>query len=139
MSNDLKAAVVASVAALRAQSIRMRVISENLANAQAVSATPGGDPYVRKTISFKEVIDRATGFNTVAIGEIGRDRAPFRIEIDPGHPAADDKGNVKLPNVNPLVELADMRESHRAYEANLQVVRQVREMNGDLIDLLRGK
>lgn len=139
MSNDLKAAMVSSVAALRAQSIRMRVISENLANAGTAATTPGGDPYVRKTISFKEVMDRVAGFNTVEIGEIGRDRTPFRIENDPGHPAADAKGNVKLPNVNPLIELADMRESHRAYEASLQVVRQVREMNGDLIDLLRNK
>ncbi|MGE0629212.1 MAG: flagellar basal body rod protein FlgC [Hyphomicrobiaceae bacterium] len=139
MANDLHSALVTSVSALRVQSTRIRVVSENLANANSTATTAGGDPYVRKTLSFKEEIDRASGAAVVRVDSIGRDEAPFRIEHDPGHPAADADGNVKLPNVNPLVELADMREAHRSYEANLQVVRQVREMAGDLIDLLKGR
>lgn len=139
MADDLKAAKVSAVAALHALSTRMRVVSENLANANATAATSGGDPYARKTISFKEEIDRATGAATIRVDKIDRDRSPFRIEHDPGHPAADAAGNVKLPNVNPLVEIADMRETHRTYEANLQVVRQTREIVGELIDLLRSK
>jgi flagellar basal-body rod protein FlgC len=139
MADALKSAIVSSVAALRAQSTRMRVISENLANANVTAAAAGGEPYVRKTITFKEELDRVSGASVVAIGSIGSDRAPFRVEHDPGHPAADANGNVKLPNVNPLIELADMREAHRSYEASLQVVRQTREMVGELIDLLRGK
>lgn len=139
MANDLHSAIVTSVSALRVQSTRIRVVSENLANANATAATAGGDPYVRKTLTFKEELDRASGASVVRIDSMGRDAAPFRVEHDPGHPAADADGNVKMPNVNPLVELADMREAHRSYEANLQVVRQTREMVGDLIDLLKGR
>jgi flagellar basal-body rod protein FlgC len=139
MADDLKAAVTSSVAALRVQSTRLRVVSENLANATATAATAGGDPYVRKTVSFKEELDRASGASLVRINAIGRDTSPFRVEHDPGHPAADANGNVKMPNVNPLVEISDMREAHRSYEASLQVVRQTREMIGDLVDLLRAR
>lgn len=139
MPDALKSAVATSVAALRAQSVRMRVVSENLANASATASISGREPYTRKTVSFKEEIDRASGVAIVKVDAIGRDRTPFRIQHDPGHPAADAAGNVKLPNVNPLIELSDMREAHRSYEASLQIVRQAREMSGDLIDLLRGK
>lgn len=139
MADDLKSAVLSSVSALRVQSTRLRVISENLANATSTGSVAGADPYVRKTVSFKTELDRASGASVVKVDSIGADRAPFRIEHDPGHPAADSSGNVKMPNVNPLVEISDMREAHRSYEANLQVVRQTREMIGDLIDLLRAK
>lgn len=139
MADDLKAAIASSVAALRAQSTRLRVVSENLANATATASTSGGDPYVRKTVSFKEVLDRTSGASLVSIDTIGRDKSPFRIQHDPGNPAADANGNVKLPNVNPLVELSDMREVHRSYEASLQVVRQSRDMISDLVELLRAR
>lgn len=139
MADDLKAAIASSVAALRAQSTRLRVVSENLANATATASTNGGDPYVRKTVSFKEVLDRATGASLVSIDTIGRDKSPFRIQHDPGNPAADANGNVKMPNVNPLVELSDMREVHRTYEASLQVVRHSREMISELVELLRAR
>lgn len=139
MADDLKSAVISSVSALRVQSTRLRVISENLANATSTGSVAGADPYVRKTVSFKSELDRISGASVVKIDSIGADRAPFRIEHDPGHPAADSSGNVKMPNVNPLVEISDMREAHRSYEANLQVVRQTREMIGDLIDLLRAR
>ena len=139
MADDLKSAVISSVSALRAQSTRLRVISENLANATSTGAAAGADPYSRKTVSFKAELDRASGASIVKIDSIGNDRSPFRVEHDPGHPAADASGNVKMPNVSPLVEMSDMREAQRSYEANLQVVRQTREMIGDLIDLLRAK
>jgi flagellar basal-body rod protein FlgC len=139
MADDLKLSLTSSLSALRAQSLRLRVISENLANASATATTAAADPYVRKTVSFKQELDRSTGASVVRIDAIGRDASPFRVQHDPGHPAADASGNVKLPNVNPLVEIADMREAHRTYEANLQVVRQAREMIAELVDLLRAK
>lgn len=139
MADDLKAAMVSASSGVKAQSTRLRIISENLANAQSTSATPGGDPYRRKTVSFAEELDRASGASRVRIAAVGTDDAPFSTEIDPGHPAADAAGVVKLPNVNSILEMSDMREAHRSYEANLQVVRQAREMIGDLIDLLRGR
>lgn len=139
MADELKAAIVSSTSGLRAQSTRIRIVSENLANASATSAVPGGDPYARKTISFAQELDRASGVSIVRTNAIGRDQAPFPAQHNPGHPAADAAGYVKLSNVNPLVELSDMREAHRSYEANLQVVRQAREMIGDLIDLLKGR
>ncbi len=139
MADELKAAIISSASGLRAQSTRIRVVSENLANASATATVPGGDPYARKTISFAQELDRATGVNKVRINAIGHDPAPYPAQHMPGHPAADANGYVKLSNVNPLVELSDMREAHRSYEANLQMVRQAREMIGDLIDLLKGK
>ena len=119
--------------------MRLRVVSENLANANVTASTPAGDPYVRKTVSFKNEIDRLSGASIVEVRAIGRDTAPFRIQLEPGHPAADAAGHVKLPNVNPLIELSDMREAHRSYEASLQVVRQSRDMLSDLVDLLKGR
>ena len=139
MSDGLHTAIVSSVAALRAQSLRLRVVAENLANANVTASTPAGAPYVRKTVSFKDEIDRASGASIVQVRAIGRDPVPFRIQLEPGHPAADAAGHVKLPNVNPLIELSDMREAHRSYEASLQVVRQSREMLSDLVDLLKGR
>ena len=93
----------------------MRVLSENLANAQSTGKTPGSDPYARKVISFESQLDEATGTNFVKVSGIDRHQAPFRIEHNPGHPAADAKGFVKLPNVDMLVEVADMREANRSY------------------------
>lgn len=122
---------------LEAQSTRMRIIAENLANANATGDVAGADPYRRKTITFETTLDRASGANLVAVEGTGVDRAPFRIEHDPSHPAADENGNVKLPNVNTLVEMADMREANRSYEANLAVIRQTRSMVSQTIDLLR--
>ncbi|MCC5977604.1 MAG: flagellar basal body rod protein FlgC [Salinarimonas sp.] len=122
---------------LQTQSKRLQIISENLANAQSTGSTPGADPYRRKTISFKGEMDRLVGAELVGIRNIGTDRSPFRIEHDPGHPAADANGNVKMPNVNMLMEMADLREANRSYEANLQIVKQARSMVNATIDLLR--
>ncbi len=137
MIDPLQVSLKIAASGLQVQSKRLRVVSENLANAQSTGRTPGADPYTRKTISFETEVDRITGANFARIDSIERDRAPYRIEHDPGHPAADENGFVKLPNVNILVEMADMREANRSYEANLQVIKQAREMISMTIDLLR--
>lgn len=137
MSDPLQATFRIAASGLAAQSARMRVTSENLANAQSTGNTPGSDPYVRKTISFQNEFDERMGADTVKVESIGTHTAPFRVEYDPGHPAADEKGYVKRPNVNPLVELADMREANRSYMANLQMVRQARDAVTMTLDLLR--
>ncbi|ACB23686.1 MULTISPECIES: flagellar basal body rod protein FlgC [Methylobacterium] len=122
---------------MEAQSERLRVIAENIANARSTGQTAGSDPYTRKTITFRTALDRASGTAAVAIRQIGEDKAPFRVEYDPGNPAADADGNVKLPNVNMLIEMADMREANRSYEANLQMIKQTRAMVASIIELLR--
>ncbi|KQQ30812.1 flagellar basal-body rod protein FlgC [Methylobacterium sp. Leaf123] len=137
MIDPLLSASRLASAGLEAQSLRMRVVSENLANAQSTGATPGADPYARKTVTFRAELDRAAGAASVRLREIGTDNAPFRTEHDPANPAADANGNVKLPNVNMLVEMADMREANRSYEANLQVIKQARAMVASVIDLLK--
>ncbi|MCJ2031206.1 flagellar basal body rod protein FlgC [Methylobacterium sp. J-043] len=137
MIDPLLSASRLASAGLEAQSLRMRVVSENLANAQSTGATPGADPYARKTVTFRAELDRAAGIASVRLREIGTDDAPFRTEHDPASPAADANGNVKLPNVNMLVEMADMREANRSYEANLQVIKQARAMVASVIDLLK--
>ncbi len=124
-------------AGLEAQATRLRVVSENIANAQSTSSAPGGDPYSRKTVLFQSDFDRALEAVSVRVKGLATDVSPFRVEHDPGHPAADESGNVKLPNVNMLVEMADMREANRSYEANLQMIKQARAMVSMTIDLLR--
>lgn len=137
--DPLSASVEIAGSGLRAQSLRMRVVAENLANAQSTGTTPGSDPYRRKTATFQSELDRATGVSLVSISRIGRDGSAFAVEYDPGHPAANNDGYVKLPNVNMIIEMADMREATRSYEANLQIIRQTREMLSMTIDLLRGQ
>jgi flagellar basal-body rod protein FlgC len=135
--DPLLAASRLASAGLEAQSLRMRVVSENLANAQSTGDAPGADPYSRKTVTFKAELDRAVGAASVRVRDIDTDKTPFRVEYDPSNPAADQSGNVKLPNVNALIEMADMREANRSYEANLQVIKQARAMVASVIDLLR--
>jgi flagellar basal-body rod protein FlgC len=135
--DPLIASLKISASGLEAQSSRLRVVSENLANARSTGDVPGADPYRRKTISFAQELDRAAGVETVEIKKIGVDRSDFRTEYDPGNPAADPNGVVKYPNVNILVEMADMREANRSYEANLQSIRQARDLINSTIDLLR--
>ena len=138
MLDALQTSLSIASSGLEAQSTRMRIVSENLANASATGRTAGSDPYQRKTVTFDAAMDRAAGAHLVKVKEVGVDHAPFRVDYDPGHPAADKAGYVKLPNVNMMVEMADMREVSRSYEANLQIVKQVRSMFGMTIDLLRG-
>lgn len=137
MSDPLLSSAKSAAAGLFAQSSRMRVVSENIANASTTGKTPGADPYQRKTISFESEMDDKSGVDLVKIDEIARDETPFQTEYMPGNAAADDKGMVKMPNVNMLVELADMREASRSYTANTQVIKQVRELVNMTIDLMR--
>ncbi len=137
MIDPLRAATQIAGAGLDAQSTRLRVVSENLANAQSTGTAAGADPYQRKTVTFQGEFDRLLGASRVAVKSIGNDPTPFEIEYDPGNPAADEDGNVKMPNVNMMIEMADMREATRSYEANLQMVKQVRTMTTMMLDLLR--
>ncbi len=133
----LTAALKVAASGLGAQSERLRVVSENLANAQSTGTTAGSDPYRRKTISFVSELDRASGVSLVGINSIDRDHSAFPVEFQPGNEAADEKGYVKMPNVNPLIEMADMQEANRSYEANLHVIKQARDLISMTIDLMR--
>ena len=124
-----------AVTALRAQQARMRVIAENMANAQSVSRQPGGDPYRRQVPVFTPYQTNAG--QGVRVARVEPDRKDFRSVYDPSHPSADDKGYVKLPNVDTLVEALDMKEAQRAYEANLNVIETARAMEMRTLDILK--
>lgn len=123
---------------LTAQSERLRVVAENLANVGSTGRTPGADPYTRKTVTFRSDFDDLVGHELVQVSALGRDRAPYRIEHEPGHPAADADGFVKYPNVDPMIELADLREANRSYLANLQMIKNARDAVAAMLDLLKG-
>lgn len=123
---------------LHAQSDRMRIIAENLANSDSVGKTPGAEPYRRKMPTFEAVYNSSLGAETVQMGPIAYDASPFKERYEPGHPAADASGYVKYPNVDPLVEATDMREAQRTYEANLNVVTATRQMLSRTLDILKG-
>mgnify|MGYP001090396017 CR=1 FL=1 len=134
---DLETSLKIAAAGMHAQSARLRVTAENLANARSTGEAPGDDPYRRKTVSFANALDRATGAELVEVRRYGRDTAPFEQRFEPSHPAANDKGYVSYPNVNPLIELMDMREAQRSFEANLAARQQARGMLQRTLDLLR--
>ena len=134
---DLVKSMRISASGLQAQDSRLRVIAENLANSDSLGQTPGADPYQRKIIAFKDVLDRTIGTQIVKVAGISRDTSQFGKRLEPAHPAADQNGYVKVPNVNPLIELADMREAQRAYEANLSMIDVSKGMLTRTIDLLR--
>lgn len=123
--------------AMRAQSARMQVVAQNIANADATASIPDGDPYARKTVTFKQEMDRNLDAELVSVRNIGVDRTPFNIRYEPGHPAANEKGFVKTPNVNVMVELADMQEANRSFSANVQMIKFSRTLSSMTIDLLR--
>jgi len=134
---DLLDSLKVSASGLKAQATRLRTISENLANANSTATTPGGDPYRRKIPTFRAVLDRVLGVTMVEPGKVALDNSQFEMRYDPANPAADDKGYVKLPNVNSLIELADMREAERSYDANLKVIEASRSMLQRALDILR--
>ncbi len=135
----LTAALRVAGSGLQAESTRLRVVSENIANANSTGDTPGADPYARKTVAFEALVERGMPGAMARIDGIGTDGAPFVQEYDPSHPAADADGYVKMPNVNPIIEMADMREANRSYQANLQVLQQARELISMTIDLMRAR
>jgi flagellar basal-body rod protein FlgC len=122
---------------LRAQAGRMRVISENIANADSTGTTPGANPYRRKIPTFVSQLDRTLDAKTVALGRIAPDNSDFRTKYEPSNPAADQNGYVKYPNVNPMVEMTDMREAQRSYEANLNIIGATRRMIQRTLDILK--
>lgn len=128
-----------SATGLSAQSERLRVVSENLANAQSTGSFAGADPYQRKTITFSAELDRVSGARMVEVSAISGDKTAYPVEFMPGHEAADEAGYVKMPNVNILIEMADMREANRSYEANLQSIKQARDLISMTIDLMRNQ
>lgn len=138
MADMLIASLKTAASGLGAQSMRLRVASENLANAETTSRVPGGDPYWRKTISFRQELDTDSGAALVEPDRIRAERNAFRLEYRPGHPAADARGMVKFPDVSMIIELADIRQASRSYEANLQVIRQARDMISMTIDMMKG-
>jgi len=137
--DPLSASMKIAGSGLETQSTRLRIVSENIANARTTGDTPGADAYRRKIITFGEELDRASGTDVVTVKKIGTDNGDFVEEYDPDHPAADSNGMVKYPNVNMLIEMADLREANRTYEANLQTIRQTRDMISSTIDLLKGQ
>jgi len=126
-----------SAAGMRAQSERMRVIAENLANANSLAVKEGEDPYRRKVVSFKNELDRNLGANLVSVNKVVEDQSDFGMRYDPAHPAANQDGYVTMPNVNALVEMMDMKEAQRSYEANLKVIENAKSMLMQTIQILR--
>lgn len=134
---DFLRTLAVSASGLKAQAGRMRVIAENLANADSAGATPGADPYRRKVPTLASRFDRELESSVVELGRVRRDGSAFRTRHEPGHPAADAGGQVKLPNVDPLIETVDMREAQRSYEANLNLITATRRMVSRTLDILR--
>lgn len=138
MSNDILNAMKISANGMRVQGERIRVISENVANGDTAGLTPDADPYRRKTISFKSEMDRELGVKLLEVNKIDEDsKTPFELKYIPDHPAANAQGFVKMPNVNVMMEMMDVREAQRSYEANLGMIEQSRAMVSRTIDLLR--
>ncbi len=134
---DFLKSIFVAATGLRAQNGRMRVIAENIANADSTGRTPEEDPYRRKIPTFAATFDKELEAEVVRLGEIEEDRSDFKVRYEPGHPAADEKGYVLFPNVNTLIETVDMREAQRSYEANLNVIQTSRRMLQRTIDILR--
>ncbi|HEY4345120.1 MAG TPA: flagellar basal body rod protein FlgC [Parvibaculum sp.] len=134
---DLLKSMMVAASGLKAQSGRMRIIAENIANADSTGKTPGADPYRRKIPTFQDRLDREIGTDTVQLGRPMLDQTDFQLKYMPGHPAADNNGYVKMPNVNGLVEAMDMREAQRSYEANLNLISASRRMISQTIDILK--
>ncbi|NVK35508.1 MAG: flagellar basal body rod protein FlgC [Rhodobacteraceae bacterium] len=135
---DLMKSLMISASGLRAQNGRMRVIAENIANADSIGRTPEDEPYRRKIPTFKTMYDKEIEGDTVGLGPVVYDKTPFEERYEPGHPAANEQGYLKTPNVNTLIESVDMREAQRSYEANLNVIETTRRMVQRTIDILRG-
>ncbi len=137
MTDNLKSAMFVSASGMRAQGFRLKIVSQNIANVSSTADSPGADPYRRKVTTFENVLDRELNARLVKAQKVSEDPSEFGIRHDPKHPAADKKGIVKLPNVNVLVEMMDMREAQRSYEANLSMIETSKNMMSRTIGLLR--
>jgi len=134
---DFLKSISIAASGLRAQAGRLRIISENIANADSTAQQPGSDPYRRKVPTFRSEMDRALDARVVAMGPVRTDPSDFRLKYEPGHPAADANGNVRYPNVNALIETTDMREAQRSYEANINVIGATRRMIQRTLEILK--
>ncbi|HEY4546347.1 MAG TPA: flagellar basal body rod protein FlgC [Pedomonas sp.] len=134
---DLQRSIAISAGGLKAQSLRMRVVAENLANQDTLASAPGEQPYQRKVVMFKDVLDREIGASTVKVDRVTVDRSEFQKVYMPSHPGADEQGYVLKPNVNGIIETSDMKEAQRSYEANLNAVEAAKSLTMRTIDLLR--
>ena len=134
---DFDKTIQISASGLRAQGVRMRIIAENIANASTKPLAPDMDPYRRKLISFKNELDRELGVHKVAVDGITQDKTEFTKRFEPGHPGADREGYVKIPNVNSMIEMMDMREAQRSYKANIKVIEAAKRMMMRTIDMLK--
>lgn len=134
---DLSRAMKISSAGMKAQGFRLRVISENIANAQSTAPNPGANPYRRKVVFFDQILNKELGMDMVQVRKVDTDPRPFNLRYEPGHPAANADGYVLYPNVNPLIEMTDMREAQRSYEANLNTLNSSREMLQRTLDVIR--
>jgi flagellar basal-body rod protein FlgC len=134
---DLMKSIAIAASGLRVQTGRMQVISENIANADSTPSQAGGDPYRRQIATFQSEMDSALGARVVKLGPVATDSSDFQVKNEPGHPAADANGNVKYPNVNPLIEMADLRDAQRSYAANLNVINATRAMIQRTLDILK--
>ena len=135
--DNLKSVLAVAASGMKAQGERLKVVSENVANAASSGTTPGQEPYRRKVISFEEMVDRESGASMVHVADVTRDDTDFDLRFDPAHPAADDKGFVQVSNVKTVLEMSNMREASRSYEANLNMFEAGRRMRSQLLDLLK--
>jgi flagellar basal-body rod protein FlgC len=134
---DFLKSISIAASGLRAQAGRMRILSENIANADSTAQGPGADPYRRRIPSFRSEVDRALDARVIALGRVRTDQSDFRLKHEPGHPSADANGNVRYPNVNAMVEMTDMREAQRSYEANINVIGATRRMIQRTLEILK--
>lgn len=137
MAGNLSVSADIAVSGMKAQSERLRIISENMANADSIGIRPGEDPYRREVVTFKDYIDKETGAKMVKVDKVVPDESQFPLKYDPNHPAANAEGYVAMPNVNPLIEMMDLKEAQRSYDANLSMMQTARDMNSKVLDLLK--
>ena len=137
MAGNLAGSADIAVSGMKAQSERLRIISENMANADSIGIRPGEDPYRRQVVTFKDYIDKETGAKMVKVDKVVPDESQFPLKYDPNHPAANAEGYVAMPNVNPLIEMMDLKEAQRSYDANLSMMQTARDMNSKVFYLLK--
>lgn len=134
---DFIKSIAIAASGMRAQAGRMRIISENIANSDSTATARGGDPYRRRIVTFRAVLDREIGAHVVELGTVATDGSDFRVRHEPDNPMADARGDVKYPNVNPLIEMTDLRDAQRSYEANVNVITATRRMLQRTLDILK--
>lgn len=137
MAGNLLVSADIAVSGMKAQSERLRIIAENMANADSIGTRPGEAPYRRQVVTFKDYVEAETGAHKVRVDSVRTDNSELPKKYDPNHPAADQQGYITLPNVNPLIEMMDMKEAQRSYDANLNMMKTARDMNAKVLDVLK--